>query len=141
MTSSRRISHRYYRTCLPGVLKPYISTLNHVSITVSYREHSGSRCHVLKLAEPSRCTDTLSGDCFISKENRHKTETMAQDKILFILSSNPLMLDGTTPTGWYLPEAAHPYYVLNPHYTIEWASPQGEKPMCYMNIMFFRHPI
>lgn len=46
-------------------------------------------------------------------------------KILFVLSSHPKMLDGK-PTGWYLPEAAHPYYVLSPHYAIEWASPEGK---------------
>lgn len=29
------------------------------------------------------------------------------------------------PTGWYLPEAAHPYYVLSPHYRIEAISTKG----------------
>lgn len=28
----------------------------------------------------------------------------------------------------YLPEAAHPYYVLAPHATIEFASPKGPNP-------------
>ncbi|KAL6299728.1 class I glutamine amidotransferase-like protein, partial [Sparassis latifolia] len=31
-------------------------------------------------------------------------------------------------TGWYLPEAAHPYYVLAPHHTIDFASPNGPTP-------------
>ncbi|TFY82352.1 hypothetical protein EWM64_g1663 [Hericium alpestre] len=31
-------------------------------------------------------------------------------------------------TGWYLPEAAHPYYVLAPHFQIEFASPLGPNP-------------
>jgi len=51
---------------------------------------------------------------------------MSTKKILFVLSSNGQFLDGR-PTGWYLPEAAHPYYVLEPHFTIEWASIKGGK--------------
>src|SRR5258708_4761255 len=30
--------------------------------------------------------------------------------------------------GWYLPEAAHPYYVLSPHFTIDFAAPAGPNP-------------
>jgi hypothetical protein len=30
--------------------------------------------------------------------------------------------------GWYLPEAAHPYYVLSPHVAIDFASPAGPNP-------------
>jgi hypothetical protein len=30
--------------------------------------------------------------------------------------------------GWYLPEAAHPYYVLAPHATIDFVSPAGPNP-------------
>lgn len=30
--------------------------------------------------------------------------------------------------GWYLPEAAHPYYVLSPHAAIDFASPAGPNP-------------
>ena len=30
--------------------------------------------------------------------------------------------------GWYLPEAAHPYYVLAPHAEIDFASPKGPNP-------------
>lgn len=33
--------------------------------------------------------------------------------------------DALRPTGWYLPEAAHPYYVLSPHYRIEAISTKG----------------
>ncbi|CAF1303829.1 unnamed protein product [Adineta ricciae] len=51
---------------------------------------------------------------------------MSTKKILFILSSHGQFPNGH-PTGWYLPEAAHPYYVLEPHFTIEWASPKGGK--------------
>jgi len=31
-------------------------------------------------------------------------------------------------TGWYLPEAAHPFYVLEPHFKIDFASPAGANP-------------
>jgi len=30
--------------------------------------------------------------------------------------------------GWYLPEAAHPYYILSPHHIIDFASPAGPNP-------------
>jgi hypothetical protein len=32
------------------------------------------------------------------------------------------------PQGWYLPEAAHPYYVLAPKHHIDFASPAGPNP-------------
>eukprot|EP01117_Protostelium_nocturnum_P005264 TRINITY_DN1917_c0_g1_i1.p1 TRINITY_DN1917_c0_g1~~TRINITY_DN1917_c0_g1_i1.p1 ORF type:complete len:229 (-),score=59.13 TRINITY_DN1917_c0_g1_i1:76-762(-) len=51
---------------------------------------------------------------------------MSKGKILFVLSSHDRLLNGK-PTGWYLPEAAHPFYVLSPHYTVDFASPKGGK--------------
>ncbi|KLO14932.1 class I glutamine amidotransferase-like protein [Schizopora paradoxa] len=36
-------------------------------------------------------------------------------------------LDGK-PTGWYLPEAAHPYYALAQKYDIDFAAPAGPNP-------------
>ncbi|KAJ7368249.1 class I glutamine amidotransferase-like protein [Mycena albidolilacea] len=47
--------------------------------------------------------------------------------ILFVLTSASKTLTGAS-TGWYLPEAAHPYYVLAPHATIDFASPAGPNP-------------
>ncbi|KAJ7091004.1 class I glutamine amidotransferase-like protein [Mycena epipterygia] len=47
--------------------------------------------------------------------------------ILFVLSSAAKTLTGA-PNGWYLPEAAHPYYILAPHATIDFASPAGANP-------------
>ncbi|KAG8983144.1 hypothetical protein FRB90_006279 [Tulasnella sp. 427] len=48
-------------------------------------------------------------------------------KILFIFTSaSKTLLD--KPTGWYLPEAAHPYYTLLPHYHITFAAPLGPNP-------------
>ncbi|GAA5951532.1 hypothetical protein JCM21900_001593 [Sporobolomyces salmonicolor] len=46
-------------------------------------------------------------------------------RVLFVLSSHGKMISGK-PTGWYLPEAAHPYYqVTNAGYEVEFASPLG----------------
>ncbi|KAJ7041496.1 ThiJ/PfpI [Mycena alexandri] len=47
--------------------------------------------------------------------------------ILFVLTSASKTLTGAQ-TGWYLPEAAHPYYILSPHATIDFASPAGPNP-------------
>jgi len=47
--------------------------------------------------------------------------------ILFIFTSADKTLTGK-PTGYYLPEAAHPYYILAPHYNITFASPAGPNP-------------
>ncbi|TFK43586.1 class I glutamine amidotransferase-like protein [Crucibulum laeve] len=47
--------------------------------------------------------------------------------VLFVLSSADKTLTGAQ-TGWYLPEAAHPYYVLAPHTHIDFAAPKGPNP-------------
>ncbi|KAF9569055.1 class I glutamine amidotransferase-like protein [Agrocybe pediades] len=44
--------------------------------------------------------------------------------VLFVLTSADKTVTGK-PAGWYLPEAAHPYYLINPHYNVEFASPKG----------------
>jgi len=46
-------------------------------------------------------------------------------KVLFVLTSADKFPKNGKPTGWYLPEAAHPYEVVSPHYEIVWASPAG----------------
>ncbi|KAH9951819.1 class I glutamine amidotransferase-like protein [Amylocystis lapponica] len=48
-------------------------------------------------------------------------------RILFVYTSASKTLTGAS-TGWYLPEAAHPYYVLAPHHTIDFAAPAGPNP-------------
>lgn len=48
-------------------------------------------------------------------------------KILIVFTSADKGLTGG-PSGWYLPEAAHPYYVLAPHFDIDFASPKGANP-------------
>ncbi|KAL4242039.1 Class I glutamine amidotransferase-like protein [Abortiporus biennis] len=53
--------------------------------------------------------------------------TNRRPRILFIFTSANKTLQGNQ-TGWYLPEAAHPYYVLEPHADIEFASPKGPNP-------------
>jgi putative intracellular protease/amidase len=47
--------------------------------------------------------------------------------VLFVFTSVDKTPSGK-PTGWYLPEAAHPYYVLSPHCNIDFASPAGPNP-------------
>ncbi|KAJ7498977.1 ThiJ/PfpI [Mycena latifolia] len=47
--------------------------------------------------------------------------------VLFVFTSVSTTLTGAK-TGWYLPEAAHPYYVLAPHASIDFASPAGPNP-------------
>jgi putative intracellular protease/amidase len=55
---------------------------------------------------------------------------MVQPKVLFVLTSHSKLGDTGKPTGWYLPEFAHPYEVLAPHTEITIASPAGgEAPL------------
>jgi len=46
-------------------------------------------------------------------------------KVLFVLSSHSELGNTGKPTGWYLPEFAHPYEVLEDHVDIVVASPAG----------------
>ncbi|EJD48569.1 ThiJ/PfpI [Auricularia subglabra TFB-10046 SS5] len=48
-------------------------------------------------------------------------------RILFVYTSADKTLTGAE-TGYYLPEAAHPYYVLSPHFEIDFTSPAGANP-------------
>jgi len=48
-------------------------------------------------------------------------------KVLFVLTSADKTLTGAE-TGWYLPEAAHPYYALSPQTEIDFAAPKGPNP-------------
>ncbi|KAG6337354.1 hypothetical protein ID866_1727 [Astraeus odoratus] len=48
-------------------------------------------------------------------------------KVLFVFTSVDKTLTGGN-TGWYLPEAAHPYYILSPHFEIDFAAPKGPNP-------------
>ncbi|CAI6338040.1 unnamed protein product [Periconia digitata] len=51
-------------------------------------------------------------------------------KILFVLTSHNKLGNLDKPTGWYLPELAHPYHVLHSKTTITVASPKGgESPL------------
>ncbi|KAI4128093.1 MAG: hypothetical protein LQ347_004312 [Umbilicaria vellea] len=55
---------------------------------------------------------------------------MSQPKVLFVLTSHNKMGSTGHPTGWYLPEFAHPYDVLAPHTQITVSSPAGgEAPL------------
>ncbi|KAJ7100444.1 ThiJ/PfpI [Mycena epipterygia] len=52
--------------------------------------------------------------------------------VLFVFTSAAKFANGA-PGGWYLPEAAHPYYVLAPHVSIDFASPEGPNPPVAQN--------
>ncbi|KAI5834544.1 class I glutamine amidotransferase-like protein [Schizophyllum commune Tattone D] len=48
-------------------------------------------------------------------------------KILIVFTSCDKLPNGAE-AGWYLPEAAHPYYALSPSFTVDFASPKGANP-------------
>jgi len=53
-------------------------------------------------------------------------------KVLFVVSSHGKMGSSGEPTGYYVPEAAHPWAVLkDAGYAVEFASPQGGQPPRY----------
>ena len=55
---------------------------------------------------------------------------MSQPKVLFVLTSHNKLGSLDKPTGWYLPELAHPYHVLHNKVAITVASPKGgESPL------------
>lgn len=67
------------------------------------------------------------------------TTAPAKAKVLFILSSHSQFGDSGKPTGWYLPEFAHPYEVLAPHAEIFVASPAGgEAPLDPGSVELFK---
>lgn len=53
--------------------------------------------------------------------------SLTMSKVLFVFTSANTNLTGGN-TGWYLPEAAHPYYVLAPTHEIDFVSPNGPNP-------------
>jgi len=59
-------------------------------------------------------------------------------KVLFVLTSQKVGEAGR-PTGWFLPEFAHPYHVLATHVTIDVASPAGgEAPLDPNSVEMFK---
>jgi putative intracellular protease/amidase len=55
---------------------------------------------------------------------------MSKPSVLFVLTSHNKLGDTGKPTGWYLPELAHPYHVLRNKVNITVASPKGgEAPL------------
>jgi len=48
-----------------------------------------------------------------------------QPKLLVVLTSHDKLGDTGKPTGWYLPEFAHPYNVLADQFSLTVASPKG----------------
>ncbi|KAF7433490.1 hypothetical protein PC9H_005444 [Pleurotus ostreatus] len=52
---------------------------------------------------------------------------MSQKRVLFVFTSASKTLLGEG-TGWYLPEAAHPYYIIAPQHIVDFAAPEGPNP-------------
>jgi len=60
-------------------------------------------------------------------------------KVLFVLSSHNKLGDTGKPTGWYLPEFAHPYYKLEGKTDMTIASPKGgEAPLDPSSVEAFK---
>lgn len=60
-------------------------------------------------------------------------------KVLFILTSHSTLGNTGKPTGWYLPEFAHPYYKLEGKVDITIASPKGgEAPLDPSSVEMFK---
>ena len=54
--------------------------------------------------------------------------TQSKGSVLFVLSSSDHPFPNGDNAGWYLPEAAHPYYTLiEQGYNVVFASPKGGK--------------
>lgn len=50
-------------------------------------------------------------------------------RVLFVFTSNDRLVNTTTKTGWYLPEAAHPYYGLHDAgFKVDFVSENGGEP-------------
>lgn len=50
-------------------------------------------------------------------------------RVLFVFTSNDKLVNTTTQTGWYLPEAAHPYYALRDRgIQVDFVSEKGGRP-------------
>ncbi|KAE8215698.1 hypothetical protein CF327_g1040 [Tilletia walkeri] len=61
-------------------------------------------------------------------------------KILVVITSHTKLIDNDHPTGWYLPELAHPYYIFkNAGYSMTFASPKGgEAPLDQSSVEAFK---
>ncbi|KAL9087759.1 MAG: hypothetical protein Q9165_006526 [Trypethelium subeluteriae] len=63
-------------------------------------------------------------------------------KVLFVLTSHNKLGNLDKPTGWYLPELAHPYHVLEPKTEIIVASPKGgEAPLDPASVEMFKDDV
>lgn len=72
-----------------------------------------------------------------AKEVLHKGDKTP--KVLFVLTSHKDIGATGNPTGWYLPEFAHPYYKLEGKADIVIASPKGgEAPLDPSSVEMFK---
>ena len=65
--------------------------------------------------------------CLKTQTEKYTTSStkMPKPRLLVVLSSQDILPATGNPTGWYLPEFAHPYYKLADHVDITVASPKG----------------
>jgi hypothetical protein len=69
----------------------------------------------------------------------HPSFSKMAPKVLFVLTSASKLGKEDKPTGWYLPEFAHPYYKLAPIADIVVASPAGgEAPLDPSSVEAFK---
>lgn len=81
----------------------------------------------------------MSGLIDKAKQVLHKGDKSGKPKVLFVLTSHNQMGNTGNPTGWYLPEFAHPYYKLEGKADIAIASPKGgEAPLDPSSVEMFK---
>jgi putative intracellular protease/amidase len=67
---------------------------------------------------------------------------MSKPNVLFVLTSHNKLGDTGKPSGWYLPELAHPYHVLHNKVNITVASPKGgEAPLDPASVEAFKDDV
>lgn len=71
---------------------------------------------------------SLCNWCTFLSPSSPRTVKMAK-RILFIFTSNDRLVNTSTKTGWYLPEAAHPYYgLIEKGIAVDFVSEAGGRP-------------
>jgi putative intracellular protease/amidase len=74
------------------------------------------------------------------KSINSSTKDVMAPRVLFILTSHNKIDAADKPSGWYLPEFAHPYYILkNAGASITVVSPKGgEAPLDPLSVELFK---
>lgn len=96
-------------------------TFDVISSELRVSAASNLQPHVLKYLHTQQNINTLKAN---------QASTMSKPNVLFVLTSHNKLGNLDKPTGWYLPELAHPYHVLHNKVNITVASPKGgEAPL------------